>query len=247
MDKTSIGDRMRQYEATTKSVLLLRTPVIIRVDGKAFHSWTKSLWGVDPSLREGPYSDVMHLAMVTSMTYAMREMQNVQFAYTQSDEISFLLKDWTSHDTQQWFGGGLQKISSVTASLVTAGFNQYLYHNNPVLLVDRRWAAFDARVFQLPKEEVTNYFIWRQQDATRNSINMLGQYHFSHNHLLKKSTNEVQDLLMLEKNINWNDLATWKKRGTGTFRSTTNEKTEFYVDEQLPIFTKNRDYIERFL
>lgn len=235
---------MKQYEATYKSSLLRRTPTIIRVDGKAFHTWTKYLSpGVDPSVRTSPFSDIMHGAMTHAMMYAMEEMQNVQLAYTQSDEISFFLRDWDTHETQQWFGGGVQKIASVTASLVTAGFIQYLYHHSPVLMVNNRYPSFDARVFQLPKEEVCNLLIWRQQDAVRNSINMLAQYHFSHKELHGKNVSNIQDMLVTKKGINWNNLETWKKRGSCAYRG----ENGVVLDAHPPIFTEDREYVERFV
>lgn len=280
MDKTSLGDRMKRYEATTKSSLLPRTPTIIRVDGKAFHTWTKQLRGIDGSLKLGPYSGMMHFAMASAMYYAAKEMQNCQMAYTQSDEISFLLNDWKTLETQQWFGGNIQKIASVTAGMVTAEFIRGLMVKTSALLNNTAdFPVFDARVFQLPKEEVANYFIWRQQDATRNSINMLGQYHFSHKALHGRSTSMVQDMLMLDKGVNWNDIITWKKRGSCAVRETTMvatdwtptgneeiksdgsatymsqevtdvkfvERSKLILDEEIPIFTKDREYIERFL
>ena len=267
MDKTSLGNRMKQYEATTKSILLRRTPTIIRVDGKAFHTWTKQLPAFDMSLKTDPFSNIMQQAMAAGMLHAMHEMQNVKIAYAQSDEISFLLKDWDTHETQQWYGGGIQKIASVTASLVTAGFIKYLASERPDFFDEAKLPAFDARVFQVPKEEVANYFVWRQQDATRNSINMLGQYYFPHEELHGKKVNQVQDMLMEREGVNWNDIDTWKKRGyCGIFkrgmcidsRDITNPnptlqvggiiyRTSLVVDTEIPIFTSDREYIESLL
>lgn len=273
MDKTSLGDRMKGYEATTKANLLRRTPVIIRVDGKAFHTWTKQLPSFDRSLEVSPFSEIMHGAMTYAMMYAMSEMQNVQLAYTQSDEMSFFLKDWDTTETQQWFGGGIQKMASVTASLVTAGFIQYLFKNRPEMLEEGRFPSFDARVFQLPKEEVANYFIWRQQDASRNSVQMLGRYYFSHKEMHQKNVSAVQDMLMLEKGINWNDIDTWMKRGSCAVRRTERvatdwrfasafvneddsavewtdshvERSRIVLDDNIPIFTQDRGYIEDLL
>ena len=129
-------------------------------------------------------------------------IQNVKFGYTQSDEISLLLTDWNKLTTDQWFGGNIQKIVSVSAAIATAYFNHYFsVAMNLVTTEIQNIAVFDSRVFNIPKEEVTNYFVWRQQDTTRNSINMLGQYHFSHKELQHKNVSQVQDMLMLEKQL----------------------------------------------
>jgi len=101
-------------------------------------------------------------------------------------------------------------------------------------------AMFDSRVFNVPKEEVANYFIWRQQDASRNSVQMLGQFYFSHKELHCKNISAIQDMLMSEHNVNWNDVATRKKRG---FCVTLDD----YYDTEIPIFTKDRNYIEKYL
>ncbi len=247
MDKTSIGDRMKGYEHTSRSFLQRRTPTIIRVDGKAFHTWTKRLRDVDGSLTTGPYSDLMHKTMVATATTMMQLMQNATLAYIQSDEISILLNDWKTLKTDQWYSANIQKIASVSASIAATAFNFFYDGDAPQNIYDL--AQFDARVFNLPKEEVANYFIWRQQDATRNSINMLGQFHFSHKALHGKNVSQVQDMLVLEKQTHWNQQPTWAKRGScvianfGSFDSSQ----AFVRDEVIPIFTRNRGYIEKHL
>jgi tRNA(His) 5'-end guanylyltransferase len=246
MDKTSIGDRMKGYEHTSRSFLQRRTPVIVRVDGKAFHTWTKRLKDVDGSLTTGPYSREMHKTMMSTAHTMMQLMQNATLAYTQSDEISILLNDWKTLKTDQWFGSNVQKIASVSASIAATAFNLF-YDGEAQNIYDL--AQFDARVFNLPKEEVTNYFVWRQQDATRNSINMLGQFHFSHKALHGKNVSQVQDMLMLEKGVNWNAQPTWAKRGSCVIPNpdSFDSSAAFVPDEVIPIFTKDRGYVERHL
>jgi len=231
MDKTSLGDRMKKYETVSKTKLLRRTPVIIRLDGKAFHTWTRQLSKVDTLLKEEPYSSVMHGYMAATTEFLMDNIQNAVFSYSQSDEISILLNDWKKLNTDQWFDGGIQKIASVSASMATVAFNAGSIFSP---------ALFDSRVFNVPKEEVVNYFIWRQQDATRNSINMLGQFHFSHKDLQGKNVSQVQDMLMAEYGKNWNDIDTWKKRG---FCVTSDHG----YDPNIPIFTQARLYIEKYM
>ena len=242
MDKTNLGNRMKGYEHVSRTKLTRRTPVIIRLDGKAFHTWTKCLTRLDASLEISPFSDMMHDCMSSTANELVGRIQNATISYTQSDEISILLNDWKGLKTDQWFDGNIQKIVSVSASMATAYFNDYVQRHKLNIDIDNRdipLAFFDSRTFNIPKEEVANYFVWRQQDATRNSINMLAQYHFSHNTLQGKNTDQVQEMLFRDLNINWNDLATWKKRGYCA--------TLVGCDDGIPIFTKARDYIERHL
>lgn len=246
----ALGSRMKGYENVSKTNLLRRTPVIIRVDGKAFHTYTKQF---AQTLTVDPFSNILHQLMTRTALSMVSHTQNAVIAYTQSDEISIFLKDWTTFTTDQWFGGGVQKMASVSAAMATGYFNFHLVRQeelkefHPTYIGDI--PLFDARVFNLPTEEVTNYFIWRQQDATRNSINMLGQYHFSHKELHGKNVSQVQDMLMLQKRINWNDLETWKKRGscvveTGSIYSSG---MRYSVDDEIPIFTQDREYISKWL
>lgn len=238
MDKTTLSNRMKGYESASKTKLLRRTPVIIRIDGKAFHTWTKKLKHLDFSLTESPFSEAMHICMIDTTKALVNEIQNAVIGYTQSDEISILLNDWKNLETDQWFDGNIQKIASVSASIATAYFNRSF---EKMFYSDKEYPAlFDARVFNLPKEEVTNNFIWRQQDASRNSVQMLARYYFSHKELHKKNNSEIQDMLMKHYNINWNDLDTWKKRGTCVYPSG-------HVDERIPVFTQDREYIDRLL
>ena len=250
MDKTSLGNRMKTYEVVTQSKLLRRTPVVIRIDGKAFHTWTKRITReVDPSLVDTPFSIRMHQLMMDTAQCLCSQMQNAVFAYTQSDEISILLRDWDKHETEQWFDAKIQKIASVSASMATAYFNHFATPQlSPEWIGDL--ALFDSRVFNLPMEEVTNYFIWRQQDATRNSIQMLGRHFFSHKQMHGKSTSNVQDMLMeLDPPVNWNDIPTWMKRGACVVPNPNPYDSSAVViqDDEIPIFTKDREYIEQRL
>jgi tRNA(His) guanylyltransferase len=236
MDKSSLGDRMKGYEAVYQGHMLRRTPTIIRVDGKAFHTFTKNFTDMDLT----PFSDQMHKTMIGTARMMMRNIQGAQLAYTQSDEISILLRDWDSHETQQWFGGKKQKMISIAGSMATAYFNNTL--RGVVSIPASVIPLFDARVFQLPFDDVTNYFIWRQQDATRNSVQMLGRHFFSHKQMHLKNVSNIQDMLMKEHQVNWNDIDTWKKRG-----ACINPSLGQVTDEEIPIFTKDRAYIDDLL
>ena len=245
MTKDSLGDRMKKYEATTKTQLLGRTPVIIRIDGKAFHTFSKRITRFDPTMEKSntPFSVAMHEIMTQTTRTLVGNIQNCVLGYTQSDEISLLLRDWDTHETQQWFGGSHQKMVSVSASIATAAFNWHAANIGFKQTTFADMAQLDSRAYNLPKEEVTNYFIWRQQDASRNSVQMLGHHHFSQKQMHGKSNSAIQDMLMLEKGINWNDIPTWMKRGT----CVVPEYFTAGVDEEIPIFTQDRNYIERVL
>lgn len=144
-------------------------------------------------------------------------------------------------NSQQWFDGSVQKIVSLSAAIATNAFNQ-TYRQYEEILNAEQLPTFDSRVFNLPQDEVTNMFIWRQQDASRNSVNMLGQYFFSHSSLQQKRISDVHDMLH-EIGVNWNDIATWKKRG---FCVSKTEKG-WTVDNNIPIFTEDRNYIEQHI
>jgi tRNA(His) 5'-end guanylyltransferase len=212
-----------------------RTPVIARIDGRAFHTFTKRL----PRPTDVPFSDVMHDCMVFTMQQLVDNVQGCVLGYTQSDEISLLLRDWDTNETQAFFDYNVQKMTSLMGAIASNAFNfAYGEYQRPEKFSDM--AQFDARIHNIPKEEVTNYFIWRQQDASRNSVQMLGHHHFSQKQMHGKNNSEVQDMLMLEKNINWNGIPTWMKRGTCTFPRQR-------ADYDIPIFTQDRQYIEQRL
>lgn len=226
----SFGNRMKRYETVSQSKLMRRTPAIIRLDGKAFHTFTRGL--------PRPFDSTLHDALDRTTERLVGFIQGAVFAYRQSDEISILLADWQTLETDAWFDGNVQKIVSVAASACTAFFSGSFKHPNGTV------GMFDARVFNLPFEEVANYFLWRQQDASRNSINSLAQSEFSHKELQSKNVAQVHDMLMLQKGINWNDTPTRFKRGTCV---TTDVETGNTIDTEIPIFSADRNYIERYL
>ena len=265
--KDSLGDRMKEnYENRSKTYLVRRTPVIIRLDGKAFHTFTKGM--------KKPYDEIFHNTMNATMKYLCENIQGCKLGYTQSDEITLLLTDYDTLTTDAWFDYSVQKICSVSASMATMAFNRffaYEYENystshledwdripigeetyGMMLYSKLDSAMFDARCFNIPEEEVTNCFIWRQQDATRNAIQMLGQCNFSHKELHGKSCNDIQDMLMLEKGINFNDMPTEFKRGVCCVKQEVpctdrliGYKLDWVLDKEIPIFTQDRDYVER--
>ena len=271
MNKDSLGDRMKQYENIPKNQLMRRQPVIIRIDGKAFHTFTKGF--------KKPFDDILMRAMEETAAVLCRDIEGVKVAYTQSDEISLLITNNDTWETQPWFGNNLQKMASVAASIATLAFNRAFWHEVNMLNNDylntkdteylnvychacEKGATFDARVFVLPADEVCNYFWWRQADAQRNSIQACGQSYFSHKELQHKSSKDIQEKLLLEKNFDWNALPNNKKYGVcivkkpQTVKAEVNfntseiikiSKNKWVVDENIPLFFENRDYINQHL
>lgn len=198
--------RFKQYERKTRVFAENKQPLIIRIDGKAFHTWTSRL----NDQTEDPFSKVFHQTMCNAATDLFKLSQNSVFAYTQSDEISILLKDWDTPETQGWFNNNIQKIQSVSSSIVTASFNYHFWNklNNANQLSDL--ALFDARAFSIPFDEVSNYFIWRQLDCSRNSKQMLARHYYSQKSINKLSNDQLVDKLKSEHNVDWNQLDSWK-------------------------------------
>ena len=268
-----LGRRMKEYyEQIPKTKLMRRTPVIIRIDGKAFHSFTKGF--------KRPFDNVLIESMQETMKYLCENIQGCVLGYHQSDEISLVLVDYHKLTSNAWFDYEVQKICSIAASMATVAFNKIFEQNcieysqvvpntelgRKVMDVyskaSEKGAMFDARCFNIPKEEVTNYIYWRQLDATRNSIQMVGQANFSHKELHGKSCNQIQDMLMIQKEINWNDFPIYQKRGsccvkesystvdlstyTGSVDAIT--RTRWIIDKEIPIFKgEDRNYIDKLI
>lgn len=214
-DSTALGDRMKRHEAAYRAVLPRRTYTVIRVDGRAFHSYLRGA--------AKPFDDDFMADMDAVAEALCAEVAGAVFAYTQSDEISLLVTDFGSEQTEPWFGGVMAKQLSISASLATAVLNA----RRP-----GRRALFDSRVFTLSDPvEVANYFLWRQRDAVRNSISMAAQAHFSHRRLNGVSTGGMQEMLWSEAGVNWNDYPDGCKRGRVTVRRTGERPVE-YVDKR---------------
>ena len=204
--KNGLGNRMKNsYEFRTRYLMPLKTFVIVRIDGKSFHTWTKRQHCNKPF-------DIKLVQIMQETTLQL--CQNIQgciFGYTQSDEINLILTDIQEENTNAWFNNNIQKIASVAASMTTAYFNSLYHGEEPAL--------FDARTFVIPTiGEVKNYLVWRQKDATTNSITSLAQTYFTHKELNRKSSDEMQDMLH-DKGVNWNELSTNLKRGSCIVRT----------------------------
>lgn len=271
----NLGNRMKTYyEQIPKTRLMRRTPVSIRLDGKAFHTFTRGF--------KKPFDEVLIKSMQETMKYLCENIQGCVLGYTQSDEITLILVDYKNLNSCAWFDYKVQKMCSVSASTATMAFNKFFYKNveeyseSVAALQDfdiekkylekldkaaEKGAMFDARVFNIPKEEVTNLIYWRQLDAIRNSIQMVGQANFSHKQLQHKSCNDIQNMLLTEKNINWNNFPTTMKRGScciknrgvcepygNTVLAPGLPIGEWFIDNEIPIFKdEGREYIEQLI
>jgi tRNA(His) 5'-end guanylyltransferase len=254
-----LGNRMKSYyEDRAKTWLPRRSYSIIRIDGKAFHTYTR---GMKKPFDEGLMTDMDGAAM-----YLCKNIQGAKFAFVQSDEISILMTDFDEIGTDAWFDGNVQKVVSVAASIATAKFNQLrtirqLKHTIGFNYADMKLAEFDARVFTIPSnDEVKNYFIWRQQDTVRNSISSVAQTLYSHRELNGKNMN-VQQEMIFQKGINWNDFTPQQKRGRFIKKEVREMETPFvkaelqqkayqrtvWVSSECPTFTQDKIFLDFFV
>lgn len=283
MDRSDLAERMKGYEKRNRYYLQRRMPVILRLDMRAGHSFTRGF--------KRPFDEVFIKSMQDTAKYLCENIQNCKLSYQQSDEITLLLVDYDKLNTDCFFDYRVDKLCSIAASMATMAFNRafannvgdyctYTYecmdntHENYEhilsLAVDKG-AMFDARCFNIPKEEVTNLLYWRQDDAAKNSIQMVGRAFFSHKELHKKSRNDIQDMLMTQKGINWNDFPTYQKRGSccikteekimeditiiknrfgedGKKHVVNMKRPHWIIDTEIPIFKgEGREYIDRLV
>lgn len=275
--RDELGTRMKTfYEAVPDTKLVKRMPVAIRIDGKAFHTFTQGF--------KRPFDEVLIKTMQQTTQYLCQNIQGCVLGYTQSDEITLILVDYQTLTTEAWFDYRVEKLCSIAASMATMAFNKYFYDNvfvynatATVDLSDKKYpfkevyskavdkgAMFDARCFNIPKEEVTNLIYWRQLDASRNSVQMVGQAYFSQKELQDKSCSDIQDMLMT-KGVNWNDLPIYQKRGSCCIRNkiaiesngvtadvylrdTSKSANKWIIDTNIPIFKgEGREYIDKLV
>ena len=255
MDKTSLGDRMKGYERAELRLLTRRAPLIIRIDGCHFHSFTKDF--------TRPFDESFLACMRATAKDLCENIMGAKFAYTQSDEISLLLTDDDNIETQAWFGKNLQKIVSVSAAMATFFFNRNLerlctcgmlaenshdFYFSSIGMnkayLNGRLAVFDARAFVLPREEVNNYFLWRQRDCERNSIQSVAHANYPQNELTGLSCNDLQNKLFTERGINWNDYETVFRRGAAVEKDSDNK---WYVNMEIPRFNEDPAHIENLV
>lgn len=260
MDKTSLGDRMKRYEAAYNQVLPIRIPLMLRLDGVHFSKNVKRWKSVKP------FDTRLTSAMQMTCKGLAKAIPGTQLVYSQSDEITILVRDDMGNDTQPWFGKELNKILSDSASKASNLFNFHFFKDVGFPLSVDDMAEFDCRAYVLPEYEIINAFTWRQRDCTKNSVSMLARTMFSTKQLHGKNGSEMQDMMMLQHRVNWNDMPTAFKRGFCVVKqdvpkmvpvrddsrkviegqTQTIMRPDWVVDKEIPIFTQNPDYINRF-
>ena len=254
MYKDDLGDRMKKYEYITRTHLVPRMPVIIRLDGKAFHTFTRGF--------KKPFDDILIASMQDTMKKLCENVQGCVLGYTQSDEITLVLVDYQKLNTSSWFDYNIQKCCSVVASMATCYFSRafagrcFEYeafaedfdegYYKTIVNAAQRGALFDARVFNVPKEEVTNCLLWRQNDAARNSVSMVGQAYYSAKQLHGKGSAAIKEMLAKEKNIVWDDLPTYYKHGSCCVHiQDENNRSNWVIDRDIPVWKgTGRAYVE---
>jgi tRNA(His) 5'-end guanylyltransferase len=257
--KDVIGSRMKEfYENIPKNKLMRRCPVAIRIDGRAFHTFTHNL--------KKPFDDILVKSMQDTMKYLCENIQGCVLGYTQSDEITLILIDYQTLTSSAWFDYEVEKMCSISASMATKIFNKafnaratkYLDDLNESWNIsdeDRKYektlckcmkvgAEFDSRCFNIPKEEVTNLVFWRQNDASKNSVQMVGRAYFSHTELKDKNLSDIQDMLHEKHGVNWNNYPTELKRGSACIRTDSG----WIIDHEMPILKgDDRQYVDSLI
>lgn len=273
MSYDTLDDRMKNaYEYRYRMYLPDRIPVIIRLDGKAFHSFTRGL--------KKPFDALFVKTMQDTMEYLCSNIQGCKFGYVESDEISLCLWNWSKNESDAWFGNNLQKMVSISASMAGVAFNRYWNRNVAEYLcaeycsncesliteeedkyrttiknkAEMLMPVFDSRAFIIPAEEVHNYFVWRQNDCMRNSIQGLAQSLYSEREIHRINTSKLQNKMFSEKGVNWNDYSVVERRGTCIYKVPTKViglngetviRNKWTMDINMPILSKpeNKEFV----
>jgi tRNA(His) guanylyltransferase len=248
----SAMDRMKRYEKPFRGYLPPRFPIIMRCDGRSFHTYTRSC--------DRPFDAKLITAMNQCAMNLCTEIQGAQLAYVQSDEISILIHPYKKHTSQGWFDNQIQKMVSISAAIASSTMTE----ESVKIFGEVRKAHFDSRVFVIPEDDVCNYFLARQNDWTRNSVQMMARSLFSHKECHKKNNSQLQDMIH-GAGKNWNDLDIHLKRGqcivketyevpavirvpmAGEFDTGMVVRSRWTVDMKIPIFTQDREYIDKYL
>lgn len=266
MKSDALGTRCKRYEASSKQLLVPRTPVLARIDGRAFHTFCRGL--------AKPYDVDFHACMWAAAMAVCKDIAGCKIAYVQSDEINLLVTDYEAINQGNHFDYEVPKLCSTAAATASVVFLAEFYKRFPdratrMLQTGRGLPTFDARFYNVPREDVANLFLWRQRDAERNSLSMQAQAHYSTSELHGQGKAAKHDLLH-EKGINWSHLPTPRKRGVCIVRETyevprtrpaiprtgtgaayvaavaddllnpvtgTTTRTRWVVDEDIPIFS----------
>lgn len=245
----SLEKRMKRYEVVSDHMLPIRMPVIIRLDGWHFKTFTKGL--------EKPFDLIFRRSMLETTQYLCNEVPGTVLGYTQSDEISLLICDYKNLEAESWFDNRTNKLVSIPAGMAAIKFNETfkslsktIEDSDKIKIYENKYnkGIFDARAFVVPEDDVVNYFYWRQKDAIRNSIESVGQTYIGHKKLHKKNNEEIHKMLE-EKGIFWDDYEKWLTRGACVYKSKENgKKQEWKIDKEIPIFKdEDRIFISRWI
>lgn len=261
MEYKTLGDRMKgAYENKYRYYLPDNIPIIIRLDGSHFHSFCRGM--------KKPFDPIFIKAMQNTMLSLCENIANVKFGYVESDEISLLMMT-TKKNTQPWFDNNIQKIVSTSAALCSVYFNEIFAgicldelnlfaevdtYDYKMLRKGNLKPTFDSRVFVLPEFEVQNYYIWRQQDCSRNSILSLAQSLYSAKEIENFKTPELVKKMQEEKNVDWNSYTSVEKYGTCAYKIPTTAigkdgketiRNKWTLDINMPILTseEGEDFI----
>jgi len=251
MNIEDLGNRMKAYEDCYSIKMPKKLPVVIRVDGKSFSRMVKN-WKC-----EKPFDKNFVKTMQETALQLCYNIEGAMMAYVQSDEVSVVIRNDRTINTDAWYDNKIQKICSVSASIATTNFNCTFFQDREDFSNAANWAKFDCRAWVLPEHEVQNYMVWRQSDASRNSVSMLGRAFFSANELHGKKTREVKKMLS-EKGVVWDELPTNFRLGSCVVKKPTRvtipkgpqagevvEVQKWDIDEDIPIFVQNPEYVER--
>lgn len=227
----SLAGRMKRYEHIYRFFVPRRSWVLMRLDGAAFHNFTRDL--------VRPFDAAFAADMDATALALCKTIPGTAFAHVQSDEISLLITDFATHDTEPWLGGNMSKMLSLSAARATATFNR-LRPDAP------EPGLFDSRVWSMSDPaEVANYFLWRQRDATKNSVSMAASAHFNEDRLHGLTGNRRQELLWSEAGVNWNDYPVGFKRGRVVARTQVETKPSVFrmqwTVQPAPLFSGNPD------
>lgn len=249
----NLQERMKRYESSYDFTLPINMPIVIRLDGWHFKSFTKGL--------KKPFDLIFRETMVETMKELCKVIPDIQFAYTQSDEISFIIINFDKLEKTPWFDNRINKLISISSSIASVKFNEILKRKvkeeydarlnsndcrdkdlEEYKIYEKKFgqAYFDARAYVIPKEDIINYLYWREWDGIRNSVQSVGYTYFSQKELLNKNTNDIIELLK-GKGINWYDYPLWLQRGVVLFKDLLGKWSE---DRNIPIFKKDgRSYV----
>jgi len=249
-NKDSLGNRIKRYEDAYRIYLPQRMATICRLDGKGWHNVTKKC--------KKPFDESLINCLNETAIYLCKNIQGVKLGYLQSDEISLLIYN-SNFNSQGWFDNNLQKMVSISAAMASSYFTSISHR----VFGETKVVQFDSRAFVIPLDEVVNNFEWRQQDCSRNSIQMVARANFSHKECNNKNNSELQEMLFQNKGINWNNLPTYQKRGRCIVKNKVTKLTDYcdkstgqlmmvdrsiwQIDNEIPIFSQDRNYIEKYL